>query len=189
MRKPPEPRSPKPAPTDPDRHYSEHSVTEPTKAPPTTPGRGLLTPHPSATPMKASSARSTTDNTRVGAVGVVVVAQAPAGVWRIVRGCRCRGDGRGSAWLAADGAAARQAGGGDRRVEPAEVAAAFGVAWHTAHTALVAAAAWWRIWGGRGLVRWTGVGHGTRRRRRSGRQGAAWRDQGHRLPHAQALKI
>ena len=65
---------------------------------------------------------------RVGAVGVVVVAQAPAGVWRIVRGCRCRGDGRGSAWLAADGAAACQAGGGDRRVEPAEVAAAFGVA-------------------------------------------------------------
>jgi hypothetical protein len=61
-RKPPGPRSPKPAQTDPDRHYAEQPATEPTKAPPTTPGRGHLTPQSSATPMTASSARSTTDN-------------------------------------------------------------------------------------------------------------------------------
>jgi hypothetical protein len=45
---------------------ANHPVADPTKAPPKTPGRGLLTPRSSATPMKASSARSTTDNTVSG---------------------------------------------------------------------------------------------------------------------------
>jgi len=53
--------APKPA-TDPRRHHAEHHATTPTKAPPATSRRGLLTPRSSAPSMTPSSARSTTDN-------------------------------------------------------------------------------------------------------------------------------